>query len=59
VEANEMCVGCEQHEQVNNNNIKLGDRGIRSYMCCVDNKGAVDELNESNNCATIYFTVVK
>ncbi len=59
VEASEMCVGCEQHEQVNNNNIKLGDRGTRSFMCCVDYQGAVSELNEGNNCATIYFTVVK
>lgn len=59
VEANEMCVGCEQHEQVNNDNIKLGDRGTRSFMCCVDYQGSVAELNEGNNCATIYFTVVK
>jgi len=59
VEASEMCVGCEQHEQVNNNNIKLGDRGTRSFMCCVDYQGVVSELNEGNNCATIYFTVVK
>ncbi len=59
VEANEMCVGCEQHEQVNNDNIKLGDRGTRSFMCCVDYQGAIPELNEGNNCATMYFTVVR
>lgn len=57
VEAYELCAGCSKKEEVLNNNIKLGDKGTRTYRCCVDYQGVVAEANESNNCATMSFTV--
>jgi hypothetical protein len=59
VDASELCVGCSKTEEVENNNIKLGDRGTRTYRCCADYQGSVSESNEGNNCATMTFTVVK
>lgn len=59
VDAVELCVGCSKTEEVENNNIKLGDRGTRTYRCCADYQGSVSESNEGNNCATMTFTVVK
>jgi subtilase family serine protease len=38
---------------------KLGNTGTRTLKVCVDYQGAVPELNESNNCATMQFTVHK
>lgn len=52
-----LCPGCSATEHVMNDNIRLGDKGGRTYRCCVDNWGAVPESNESNNCATSNFTV--
>jgi hypothetical protein len=57
VDAHELCAGCEKTENVDNDNIKLGDRGTRTYRCCADSEGQVNELNESNNCSIISFTV--
>lgn len=59
VDAVELCVGCSKTEEVQNNNIKLGDRGTRTYRCCADYQGSVSESNEGNNCTTMTFTVVK
>ena len=59
VSANEMCIGCQQKEEVNNNDIKLGDRGTRTLRCCADYQGVVAESNESNNCLTVEFQVTK
>ena len=57
VEAFELCAGCSKFEEVLNNDIKLGDKGTRTYRCCVDYQGAVTESNEGNNCSTMSFTV--
>ncbi|QQS61172.1 MAG: hypothetical protein IPN70_04790 [Candidatus Moraniibacteriota bacterium] len=37
---------------------KLGNTGTRTYTCCVDSKGWLPELNESNNCKSALFTIV-
>jgi hypothetical protein len=57
VEASEIGPGQSKTENVKNNNIKLGDKGNRTYTCCVDYQGQVAESNEGNNCATIGFKV--
>ncbi len=57
VEASEIGPGQSKTENVQNDNIKLGDRGNRTYTCCVDYQGQVAESNEGNNCATIGFKV--
>ncbi len=57
VEAYELCAGCSKTEDVQNDNIKLGDKGTRTYRCCVDYQGAVSESNEGDNCATMSLVV--
>ncbi|MFA6056241.1 MAG: CARDB domain-containing protein, partial [Thermodesulfovibrionales bacterium] len=57
LDPNELCVGCSKTENVSSDSIKLGDTGTRTYRCCADYQSAVSELNESNNCATMTFTV--
>jgi subtilase family serine protease len=57
IEAYEVGPGMSKTENVDNDNIKLGDKGNRTYTCCVDYQGQVQESNESNNCATIGFRV--
>jgi len=55
--ASELCVGCEKKEEVLGDIIKLGDKGTRTLTCCADYKNEVAELNESNNCRSMTFTV--
>lgn len=57
VTAGELCAGCQKKEEVLNDTIKLGDKGPRTYRCCVDTQGAVSESDKTNNCRTISFTV--
>jgi hypothetical protein len=57
VEASELCAGCSKKEEVLNNDIKLGDKGTRTYRCCADYQGAVRETDEGNNCAVMSFKV--
>lgn len=57
VEASELCAGCSKTEEVKNNNIKLGDKGTRTYRCCADYQGAIAESNEGDNCSTMSFKV--
>jgi len=59
VSISDMDPGREQTENVNNDNIKLGDKGTRTYRCCADYLGQVAESDESNNCATMTFVVKK
>lgn len=57
LDPNELPVGASKTEYVSSSSIKLGDRGTRTYTCCVDYLSQVAELNESNNCATMTFYV--
>lgn len=57
ITAYKLCAGCSVWNEVKNNDIKLGDKGVRTYRCCADYQGAVAESNEGNNCATMSFTV--
>lgn len=57
IDASELSPGRDQKESVNNDNIKLGDTGTRTLKVCADYQGAVPEINESNNCASMTFKV--
>jgi hypothetical protein len=56
-DAGELTPGRDQYEEVLNDDIKLGKTGNRTLKCCADYQGAVLELDESNNCASLGFTV--
>ena len=56
LDAGDLKVGASKTEYMSDG-FRLGDTGTRTYRCCVDYQGSESELNESNNCATIGFTV--
>lgn len=57
IDKEQLCAGCQQTERVNNDDIRLGDTGTRTYRCCADYQGAVVESDEGDNCAIITFVV--
>ncbi len=57
ITAYKLCAGCSVWNEVKNNDIKLGDKGTRTYRCCADYQGVVNETDETNNCATMSFIV--